>query len=454
MRRLTLLVVILLLASPLAAQSIFGGAGTNPQGRTWVSGATCPPVATPTGGVGSIYTCTTTGAIYSWSGSAWSAAGGGSGTVTSIATTSPITGGTITGTGTIACPTCIGGSLGATQIPYGTASNTVGGSDSFVFDPTSTATILRVGPPEADLPALIRGYTGGNVLFTVATGTDYSTGVGLEVNGNDIAFYIAALTKNNGAANNYGTAIDIYSGGDSTGARGYASFVSANGHTNVPGMGYYSYAPGGTPVEFQGFYQAALTNAATNGYSFWHDEAGVFRIKADNTFNSVYQAIPALYNPQVLKYTAGAKAFERWALQWESNVAVLTTEAGPTQTLTSVTSASTTATATLVGHGYRTGDSVTVAGAAQGEYNGTYTVTRVSDNVFTYTFAGSVTTPATGTITAQSGTLRPMRIGDTGVNTTFGGTVQPTGYKSSDGSAGVTVSACTSFKNGLCVAGT
>ncbi len=32
---------------------------------------------------------------------------GGSGTVTSIATTSPITGGTITGTGTIACATCV-----------------------------------------------------------------------------------------------------------------------------------------------------------------------------------------------------------------------------------------------------------------------------------------------------------------------------------------------------------
>ena len=32
--------------------------------------------------------------------------GGGSGTVTSVATTSPITGGTITGTGTIACATC------------------------------------------------------------------------------------------------------------------------------------------------------------------------------------------------------------------------------------------------------------------------------------------------------------------------------------------------------------
>lgn len=33
--------------------------------------------------------------------------GGGSGTVTSVATTSPITGGTITGTGTLACATCV-----------------------------------------------------------------------------------------------------------------------------------------------------------------------------------------------------------------------------------------------------------------------------------------------------------------------------------------------------------
>jgi len=45
-------------------------------------------------------------------------ASGGSGTVTSIATTAPITGGTITGTGTIACATCAtttnGGALSAT----------------------------------------------------------------------------------------------------------------------------------------------------------------------------------------------------------------------------------------------------------------------------------------------------------------------------------------------------
>jgi hypothetical protein len=36
----------------------------------------------------------------------------------------------------------------------------------------------------------------------------------------------------------------------------------------------------------------------------------------------------------------------------------------------------------------------------------------------------------------------------------FSDVVKAGGYKSSDGSAGVTVTVCTSFKNGLCVAGT
>ena len=64
-----------------------------------------------------------------WSGSAWQATGGsgsGTGTVTSVATSSPISGGTITSTGTISCPTCLvsGGALGTPA--SGTASNLTG----------------------------------------------------------------------------------------------------------------------------------------------------------------------------------------------------------------------------------------------------------------------------------------------------------------------------------------
>jgi hypothetical protein len=49
----------------------------------------------------------------------------------------------------------------------------------------------------------------------------------------------------------------------------------------------------------------------------------------------VYQAIPALYNPQLTKYTPGAANFERCipACQWNSNVAEIGTEEGGTGTL-------------------------------------------------------------------------------------------------------------------------
>lgn len=78
-------------------------------------------------------------------------------------------------------------------------------------------------------------------------------------------------------------------------------------------------------------------------------------------------------------------------------------------TLTSLTSASTTATATKASHGLTTGDVVTIAGATQTEYNGTYTVTVVDNNTFTYTFAGSGTTPATGTIVCRLTTATVTR---------------------------------------------
>lgn len=58
---------------------------------------------------GSIYTCVS---------SIWTASGGGggSGTLTNVATSSPITGGPITTTGTIACPTCVTSAASLTNL--------------------------------------------------------------------------------------------------------------------------------------------------------------------------------------------------------------------------------------------------------------------------------------------------------------------------------------------------
>lgn len=68
--------------------------------------------------------------------------GGGSGTVTSIATTGPITGGTITSTGTIACATCV------TALPFTDFQTTTGTGTS-----TGTAIVLYT----TTAPALAAG---------------------------------------------------------------------------------------------------------------------------------------------------------------------------------------------------------------------------------------------------------------------------------------------------------
>lgn len=75
-----------------------------------------------------------------------------------------------------------------------------------------------------------------------------------------------------------------------------------------------------------------------------------------------------------------------------------------TYTVTSITRTGSTATVTTsVASNIESGSSVTIAGANEVDYNGTYEVTVTSDTTFTYTVANSPSTPATGTITAYGG---------------------------------------------------
>jgi hypothetical protein len=75
----------------------------------------------------------------------------------------------------------------------------------------------------------------------------------------------------------------------------------------------------------------------------------------------------------------------------------------PAIVLLSLTSVATAATATTsVPHQFITGDTVTISGAVQAPYNGAYVVTVTGPTTFTYVFAGSGTSPATGTINASA----------------------------------------------------
>lgn len=67
--------------------------------------------------------------------------------------------------------------------------------------------------------------------------------------------------------------------------------------------------------------------------------------------------------------------------------------------ISGITRAGSVATATSAAHGLCNGEVVTVAGAAQTEYNITAQISNVAANTFDYTISGAPATPATGTIT-------------------------------------------------------
>jgi hypothetical protein len=95
---------------------------------------------------------------------------------------------------------------------------------------------------------------------------------------------------------------------------------------------------------------------------------------------------------------------------------------GPLPALASVSIArsGSTATVTHTAHGLITGQKVKIRGATQLEYVGTFIITVTTANEYTYTVAGTPTTPATGTITSTAVILD----GDSNVS----GTLEDTGF--------------------------
>lgn len=139
--------------------------------------------------------------------------------------------------------------------------------------------------------------------------------------------------------------ISVYVSNESTSTIGKSFGISTAGiHHFGTGVvdesyGLFVWSPLGSGPINKNFaiWTGAQAKSGTLSYHFWADEQGVFRIRADNTFNSVYQAIAALYNPQFTKYTPGAVNYERVILgQFNNNIAEYGTQAGGTGVLRAV----------------------------------------------------------------------------------------------------------------------
>lgn len=70
----------------------------------------------------------------------------------------------------------------------------------------------------------------------------------------------------------------------------------------------------------------------------------------------------------------------------------------PYQATVTITRSGSTATVSHTSHGLATNDQVFIEGAAQAEYNGVFSITKIDNNSYSYTVSGTPATPATGTI--------------------------------------------------------
>lgn len=81
---------------------------------------------------------------------------------------------------------------------------------------------------------------------------------------------------------------------------------------------------------------------------------------------------------------------------------------GAPQAVSSITRGGTVATVTLSGHGFLQGQSVTITGAAQTQYNGTFAITLIDANSFSYPVVEGPTSPAGGGTATVGSTSRTI----------------------------------------------
>ena len=148
----------------------------------------------------------------------------------------------------------------------------------------------------------------------------------------------------------------------------------------VPTIGVSSITRSGTTVTM--VLASAPSPALTNGQSI--TIAGAASPEVNGTYTI------GLINATTFTYT-----LKENPLSPAAGTYVATIPSSP-KTITSLTRAGTTVTATVNAHGYSTNDSVTISGATGPRYNGTFAITVVNVNSFTYTIVDNPLSPGTG----------------------------------------------------------
>ncbi|MBF0179030.1 MAG: hypothetical protein HQM03_03270, partial [Magnetococcales bacterium] len=157
---------------------------------------------------------------------------------------------------------------------------------------------------------------------------------------------------------------------------------------SVPTVNTFTYAASqmanasGTITATKGSTTVTVTTAAAHGYS-------------TNDTVTINNASPTDYNGSYVISVTGATTFTY------ATATALPPQTGTG--ITAAKGVSNQATAVVTGHGFATNDLVTISGATPNDYNGTYAIIKINDDSFIYIMTTSPT-PGSGTITARLAT--------------------------------------------------
>jgi hypothetical protein len=265
-----------------------------------------------------------------------------------------------------------------------------------------------VGGLQADTPASevaygpyqsIASLTGmGNTATAVtATAHNYVTGQSIRIQGSDYEEYNGRATI---------TVIDqvtfTYPFPGSTHA-------TATGTITASAMRSYWRAQGKTVTPLSITHSGATATATAAGHGFSNGDyvtmSGATGADA-SLYNGTYpiENVTANAFDYVMTDTPAADATGIFSAL-NLNIPKGEPPLGLTVTITSLTHSTTTATATATAHGFATGNKVTIPNANLPHYNGTFTITVVDANTFTYTMAADPGANATGSTTAFNNSI-------------------------------------------------
>ncbi|MBF0192445.1 MAG: hypothetical protein HQL99_15100 [Magnetococcales bacterium] len=239
--------------------------------------------------------------------------------------------------------------------------------------------------------------TGQSVTISGANPTGFNGSYTITVNSaNTFSFSTVAPL---GAPTTFGTAAGQTSTATATvAAHGYSpgNLVTISGATPAGYNGNVTILT--TPTANTFTYAASPMSNATGTLMVTKGSATVTAITPVNhgfsTGNtiSIMGAIPTDYNGSHVITVTSATAFTY------TTPTTLPPQTG--SGITASSGVSTTATAVVPDHGFASGDTVTIAGATPNDYNGSFVVTRIDDNTIRYSLA-TTPTAASGTITAR-----------------------------------------------------